>query len=102
MHAESPQALFGGSLKLAHMAKRGKVVKAVFRGLAQMERAYSIDIGPIHATGVPAILVAIGGVVLASGFAAMLSKNAARFPETLREARGLAETLRGDRRSLHP
>ncbi len=83
------------------MAKRGKVVKAVFRGITQMERAYSIDIGPVRATGVPAILVAVAGVVLAGGFAAVLSKNAARLPETLREARGLAETLRGDRRSLN-
>lgn len=83
------------------MAKRGKVVKAVFRGIAQMERAYAIDVGPIRATGVPAILVAVAGVIVAGGFAAVLSKNAERLPETLREARGLAETLRGDRRSLN-
>ncbi len=83
------------------MAKPGKVVKAVFRGIARMEGQYAIDVGPIRATGMPAIFVAITGVVLAGGFAAMLSKNAARLPETLREARGLAETLRGDRRRLN-
>ena len=84
------------------MAKAGKVVKAVFRGIAEMEREYTIQLGPLRASGVPALLVAIGGVVLAGGFAAMLSKNAARLPETLREARGLAETLRGDARRLNP
>ncbi len=84
------------------MAKRGKVVKAVFRGITEMERAYTIEIGPVHATGVPAVLVAVTGLVLAGGLAAMLSKNAARLPETLREARGLAETLRGDVRRLNP
>lgn len=84
------------------MAKPGKVVKAVFRGIAEMEREYTIQLGPLRASGVPALLVAVGGVVLAGGFAAMLSKNAARLPETLREARGLAETLRGDARRLNP
>ncbi len=84
------------------MAKPGKVVKAVFRGIAQMERAYTIELGPLRATGVPAILVAVTGVIFAGGIAAMLSKNATRLPETLREARGLAETLRGDQRRLNP
>ena len=84
------------------MAKPGKVVKAVFRGIAQMEREYTIDIGPVRATGVPAIIVAVTGLVLAGGFAAVLTKNAERLPETLREARGLAETLRGDHRRLNP
>jgi hypothetical protein len=92
----------GTLLNHGSMAKPGKVVKAVFRGLTQMERAYTIEVGPVRATGIPAILVAVTGVVLAGGFAAMLSKNAARLPETLREARGLAETLRSDVRRLSP
>ena len=84
------------------MAKPGKLVKAIFRGIAEMEREYTVQLGPLRASGVPALLVAVGGVVLAGGLAAMLSKNAARLPETLREARGLAETLRGDARRLNP
>jgi hypothetical protein len=84
------------------MAKPGKVVKAVFRGIAQMEREYTIEVGPVRATGIPAVLIAVAGVVLSGGFAAVLSKNAGRLPETLREARGLAETLRGDARRLNP
>ncbi|HET9030234.1 MAG TPA: hypothetical protein VFN49_08655 [Candidatus Aquilonibacter sp.] len=82
--------------------KRTGVVKAVFRGLSRMQSNYVIEIGPVRAKGVPAILVAVGGIVIGSGIAAVLAKNAERLPETLREARGLAETLRGDRRRLNP
>lgn len=84
------------------MPKAEKVVRAVFRGIARMESGYAIALGPIRASGVPAVVVAVAGVVLAGGVAAMLSKNAARLPETLREARALAETLRGDRPRLNP
>lgn len=83
------------------MAK-ASVVKAVFRGISRMQETYRIDVGPVRATGVPAILVAVTGVVIAGGIAALLSKSAGRLPETMREARGLAETLRGDRRRLNP
>lgn len=85
------------------MAKqRASVVKALLRDLARMQENYAIEVGPIRARGVPAILVAVTGVVVGSGIAAVLAKNAGRLPETLREARGLAETLRGDRPRLNP
>ena len=83
------------------MAK-SNVVKAVFRGIARVQDSFSIEVGPVRASGVPAILVAVTGVVVASGIAAVLAKSAGRLPETLREARGLAETLRGDRPRLNP
>ena len=70
-------------------------MKAVFRGLARTQQTFSIEIGPLRATGVPAILVGVTGIVLASGIAAALSKSAPRLPETLGEARGLAEALSG-------
>ena len=84
------------------MAKRTSMVKALFRGIARTQETFTIEVGPIRASGVPAILVAVTGVVVAGGIAAVLSKNAGRLPETLREARGLAETLRGDRPRLNP
>lgn len=83
------------------MAKRTSVIRAIFRGITRVQSTFSIEIGPIRATGVPAILVAVTGVVAAGGFAALLSRNAALVPETLREARGLAETLRGERPRLN-
>lgn len=83
------------------MANAGKVVKAAFGGIARVQREFTIEVGPVRATGVPAILLAVTGIVLAGGFATVLRKNAERLPETLREARGLAETLRGDQRRLN-
>jgi hypothetical protein len=49
----------------------------------------------LRATGVPAILIGVSGIVLASGVTSALSKSANRLPETLGEARGLAEAITG-------
>jgi hypothetical protein len=84
------------------MANSASVVRAVFRGIARTQRTFTIELGPVRATGVPAILIAVTGVVAASGIAAMLGRAADRLPETLREARGLAEALRPDRPRLSP
>ncbi|HVA26636.1 MAG TPA: hypothetical protein VNF68_00545 [Candidatus Baltobacteraceae bacterium] len=84
------------------MAKKASVVRALFKGIARMEQGYTVELGSLRATGVPALLVAVTGIVLASGVAAMLSRAGARLPETLREAQGLAQTLRGDRPRLNP
>jgi hypothetical protein len=67
------------------MSKSAKI-KAVFKGLARMQREYTLEVGPLRATGV----------------AAFLSRSARRLPETLSEAKGLAQTLRGDRPRLNP
>jgi hypothetical protein len=83
------------------MAK-ASAIRAVFKGLARMERSYSIELGPLRATGVPAILLGVCGIVAASGVAAFLARSAERLPETLSEAKGLAQTLRGDRPRLNP
>ncbi|HTX56935.1 MAG TPA: hypothetical protein VMD47_07505 [Candidatus Acidoferrales bacterium] len=84
------------------MAKRSAVVKAVFKGIARMERGYTIEVGPLRATGVPAILLGSAAIVAAAGLAAFLSRSAGRLPETLGEAKGLAQALRGERPRLNP
>jgi hypothetical protein len=84
------------------MSKRSAAIKAVFKGLARMQREYTIEVGPVRATGVPALLLGVCGIVAATGVAAFLSRSAARLPETLSEAKGLAQTLRGDRPRLTP
>ncbi|HEX8806655.1 MAG TPA: hypothetical protein VF741_06880 [Candidatus Aquilonibacter sp.] len=86
---------------MSTMPKSATIVKAVFKGLERMERGYSIEIGPLRATGVPAILLGVCGIVAASGVAAFLARSAERLPETLGEAKGLAQTLRGDRPRLN-
>jgi len=75
------------------MNKRARTLRALFRGLARLQQSFSIEIGPLRATGVPAVLLGVTGIVLASGVTAALAKSATRLPETLGEARGLAEAL---------
>ncbi len=70
------------------------IVKAVLRGLVRGYKSFTIEVGPLRATGVPAVLIGVTGIVLASGVAAALSKAAPRLPETLSEARGLAEAMK--------
>jgi predicted membrane protein len=77
------------------MKQRASILKALFRGMSRLQETFTIDVGPVRATGVPAILVGVTGIVLASGITAALVKSAPRLPETLGEARGLAETITG-------
>ena len=65
-----------------------------FKGLAKVTKTFSLEIGPVRAQGVPAILVGVTGVVLAAGVARALSQSSDRLPETLREARSLAQAVR--------
>jgi hypothetical protein len=75
------------------MNKRARVLRAILRGIARVQRTFTIEIGPLRASGVPAILVGVTGIVLASGVTAALAKGASRLPETLGEARNLADAL---------
>ena len=52
--------------------------------------------------GVPAILVGVACIVAAGGAMAVLRKAVPILPDTLREARELWRTIRGDRRELNP
>ena len=77
------------------MAKNA-LARTFIKSLMRMNAAYSIEVGPIRAQGVPAILVAVTGVVVGAGIARFLAGAGERLPETLGQARGLAETLRND------
>jgi hypothetical protein len=61
--------------------------------MARVQRTFKLEIGPLRASGVPAVLLGVTGIILASGVTAALSRGATRLPETLGEARGLAEAL---------
>lgn len=75
------------------MSDPARTVRAVFRGLARLQKTFTIEVGPLRATGMPALLLGVGGIVLASGLTAALIRSANRLPETLGEVRGLAETV---------
>ena len=66
---------------------------AFARGMARVQKSFTIEIGPLKATGVPAILLGVTGVVLASGVTAALARGATRLPETLDAAQKLAWTI---------
>jgi hypothetical protein len=70
--------------------------KSFFKGMARLVREFRIEVGPVKAHGVPAILVAVTGIVVAGGVAAALARASGDLPETLRQANSLAKTLRGD------
>jgi hypothetical protein len=75
------------------MSDPARTVRAVFRGLARLQKTFTIEVGPLRATGMPALLLGVSSIVLASGLTAALAKSATRLPETLGEARGLAEAV---------
>lgn len=71
-------------------------LKSFFKGVSRVTGTFRIEIGAFRAKGIPAVLVAASGVVLAAGVTRALVRNADRLPETLREARGLAQALHRD------
>jgi len=72
------------------------------KALSRLVRGFKIEIGELRAQGPPAMVVAFGGVVLAAGLVRLLTQNAAVLPETLREAKNLVDSLRGDSRARLP
>lgn len=66
------------------------------KGVARVAKTFSLDVGPLRAQGVPAVLVALTGVVLAAGVSRALMQSSDRLPETLREARSLALAMRSE------
>lgn len=66
------------------------------KAIARVARSFKLEIGDIRAQGAPAVILAVSGLVLASGFVRLLNQNAAVLPEALREAKALVEALRRD------
>ena len=64
-------------------------------------RASRFRFGKLRATGVPAILVGVAGIILAAGVTRSLKTIAPMLPETLRELKNVLETRR-DVRPLKP
>ena len=75
------------------MNKRARTLRAIFRGIARLQRSFTLEIGPLRATGIPSMLGGVTGIVVAGGVTAALAQSASRLPETLGEARGLADSL---------
>ncbi len=67
-----------------------------FKDLVRIAKSFKIEVGGFRAQGAPAVILAVGGLTLAAGVVRLLNQNAAMLPETLREAKGLIESLRSE------
>ena len=76
--------------------------KKFFKNVARVTRTFRIQAGPFRAQGPPAILVALSGVLIAGAIARAIITSSDRLPETLREARALAQSMRRDTPRLQP
>jgi hypothetical protein len=74
-----------------------------FRDLSRVTKTFRLEIGPLKARGVPAILLGSAAIVASAGFARLLVQNPAVLSETIREATRFVGVLRGDTpRQLNP
>lgn len=70
------------------------MVKDIFKGIARVARGFKIETPVLKAQGAPAVVIAVGALIVGAGIAQALAKGADRLPETLKEARHLAQTLK--------
>jgi hypothetical protein len=87
-------AMYGAGARTAAAYNKRVNFNTFFKGVARVTKTFTLEIGPLRATGVPAVLVGLTGIVLAAGTVRTLAEHSERLPETLREARALAQTLR--------
>ena len=67
-----------------------------FRDIVRMTKSHRLELGPLRARGVPAILLGSAAIVAAAGFARLLAQNPAALSETIREATRFMGVVRGD------
>jgi hypothetical protein len=63
-----------------------------FRDFVRLAKTAKLSFGDFRASGPPAVIIALSGLVLAGGLARALVAGAASLPEALREGRALLET----------
>jgi hypothetical protein len=68
---------------------------------ARVMRASRLRVGKVRAMGVPAILMGVAGIIVATGLARSVRTLAPMLPETLRELKTLIDAGR-DARTLKP
>ena len=73
-----------------------------YRDLSRVTKTFRLEIGPLRARGVPAVLLGASAIVAAAGFARLLAENPRALTETIREATRFLAVARGDKLSLNP
>lgn len=69
-----------------------------FKQAARLARAFRIEYRDFKATGAPAVIISVTGLVVAAGLMRALREAAPMVPETLREVRALVEIRDAQRR----
>jgi hypothetical protein len=67
-----------------------------FRDLSRVTKTFRLELGPLKARGVPAILLGSAAIVASAGLARLLANNPTALTETIREATRFVGVLRGD------
>lgn len=67
-----------------------------FRDLSRVTKTFRLELGPLKARGVPAVLLGSAAIVAAAGFARLLANNPTALTETIREATRFVGMLRGE------
>ncbi len=67
-----------------------------FRDLSRVTKTFRLELGPLKARGVPAILLGASAIVASAGLARLLANNPTALSETIREATRFVGVLRGD------
>jgi len=67
-----------------------------FRDLSRVTKTFRLELGPLKARGVPAILLGASAIVASAGLARLLANNPSALTETIREATRFVGVLRGD------
>src|SRR5580698_4251499 len=57
------------------MSNRVEGLKTFLRGIARVQRTFQIEVGPMRASGVPAVMIGIAGIILARGVSSALMQN---------------------------
>jgi hypothetical protein len=70
-----------------------------WKAISRVTKSFNLRVGGLEAEGVPAVILAWAGIVLAVGVVRALDRNAPVLPEAFREAKGLLEAVRGERGS---
>lgn len=67
-----------------------------FRDLSRVTKTFRLELGPLKARGVPAVLLGSAAIVASAGFARLLANNPTALTETIREATRFVGVLRGE------
>jgi hypothetical protein len=73
-----------------------------FRDLVRLTTKAKLTYGEFRATGLPAVIISLSGLVLASGVARAIASSAASLPETFREGRAMIEAGKARKGTFGP